>query len=96
MSNTIANVTSQTEPAAELTKPAAVDVKPTGKASLSDPFDQGQFRLVIEEDQTSGAFVYKTLNRNTGEVVLQYPREQMLKLWEDAEYQAGAVIRTTV
>jgi flagellar protein FlaG len=51
--------------------------------------------LIIEEDQASGAFVYKTLDRNTGEVVLQFPREEMLKLRDRAAYQAGTVIRTT-
>ena len=68
---------------------------PAKQSSLSDPSDQSQYRLVIEEDQASGAFVYKTLDRSTGEVVLQFPREEVLKLKEHANYKAGAVIRTT-
>ena len=56
-----------------------------------DPID---YRLVIEEDEASGSFVYKTLDRRTGEVVNQFPREQMLKMAQDIDYEAGAVITT--
>lgn len=51
-------------------------------------------RLVIEEDQGSGSFVYKTVNRVTGEVVQQLPRAELLKLREEAAYAAGKVIKT--
>ena len=50
-------------------------------------------RLVIEEDQASGSYVYKTINRRTGEVVQQFPRDQILRLREEVRYTAGAVIR---
>ena len=56
-----------------------------------DPVDT---RLVIEMDQASGSFIYKTIDRRTGEVVLQLPRDQLLKMRDGAEYEAGAVIRT--
>jgi flagellar protein FlaG len=51
-------------------------------------------RLIIEEDQASGAITYKTIDRRTGEVVHRYPREDLLKLSEDERYVAGGVIRT--
>ena len=51
-------------------------------------------RLVIEEDQASGSFVYKTINRLTGEVVQQFPRAEVLKLRSQAQYAAGSVIKT--
>lgn len=95
MSNSVTRTGPLTEPAVETTRPVTTEVTPTKQASLGDPFDQGQFRLIIEEDQASGAFVYKTLNRDTGEVVLQFPREEVLKLKEQSDYQAGAIIRTT-
>jgi flagellar protein FlaG len=50
-------------------------------------------RLVIEEDEASGTYVYKTVNRRTGEVVLQLPRDQVLRLHQDTGYVAGHVIR---
>ena len=51
-------------------------------------------RLVIEEDARSGSFVYKTLDRVTGEVLAQYPREELLRMLSRDDYVAGDVIKT--
>jgi flagellar protein FlaG len=51
-------------------------------------------RLVIEEDQGSGSFVYKTINRRTGEVVSSFPRAELLRLRAEARYAAGSVVKT--
>jgi flagellar protein FlaG len=59
-------------------------------APSQDPAD---LRLVIEEDQASGSYIYKTINRLTGEVLMQLPRDDVLKMHERLDYQAGAVIR---
>jgi len=56
-----------------------------------DPVD---VRLVIEMDQASGSFIYKTINRRTGEVVLQLPRAEVLKMRDGPQYEAGSVVRT--
>jgi flagellar protein FlaG len=56
-----------------------------------DPVD---LRLIIEEDQASGSYVYKTINRATGEVVQQLPRAEILKLKDQISYVAGGVVRT--
>jgi flagellar protein FlaG len=64
--------------------PAAVPAGP-------DPVD---LRLVIEEDQASGSYVYKTVNWRTGEVVQSLPRAEILRLKEEARYAAGAVVST--
>lgn len=56
--------------------------------------DPVEMRLVIEMDQASGSFVYKTINRRTGEVIQQLPRAEILKLKDAGRYAAGAVIRT--
>jgi flagellar protein FlaG len=56
--------------------------------------DPGDLRLVIEEDKASGSYVYKTIDRLTGEVVQQLPRDEVLKLKDQAEYEAGNVVRT--
>lgn len=50
-------------------------------------------RLIIEEG-LAGAFVYKTIDRRTGEVILQLPREEVLRMREAEAYEAGAVIAT--
>ena len=53
-----------------------------------------RYRLVIEEGP-SGSFIYKTMDRVTGEVVKQLPREQVVGLMQTAEYSSGSVINTT-
>ncbi|MBX7248083.1 MAG: flagellar protein FlaG [Caulobacteraceae bacterium] len=52
------------------------------------------YRLVIEQDAHTGSYVYKTLDRTTGEVVAQFPREEVLKLRDNPAYEAGRVIVT--
>jgi flagellar protein FlaG len=69
---------------------------PTGVAGGDLPAqgEEADLRLVIEEDQVSGSYVYKTVNRRTGEIVQQFPREEVLRKGARAEYHAGEVIRT--
>ena len=74
-------------------KPSA-PVAPGGQAPAQTGPDPMQMRLVIEEDQATGSYVYKTVNRVTGEVVQQLPRADVLKLKGEARYAAGSVIRT--
>lgn len=58
-----------------------------------DPAPQSaDLRLVIEEDEQSGAIVYKTLDRRTGEVVRQLPREEVLRLKDDPTYGPGDIV----
>lgn len=59
---------------------------------LADP--PADYRLVIEPDGTTGGFVYKTLDRATGEVVKQFPREEVLRLRDSPGYIAGQVFTT--
>lgn len=54
-----------------------------------------RYRLVIEEGPQAGTFIYKTLDRLTGEVVRQLPREQVVNLMRTAEYSSGSVIDTS-
>lgn len=56
--------------------------------------DVAEMRLVIEMDQASGSYVYKTINRTTGEVLSQLPRAEVLKLRNEVRYAAGDVIKT--
>jgi len=71
--------------------------RPATDAAAAPPaqgLDQADMRLVIEEDKASGLYVYKTVNRLTGEVVQQLPREQVLQLKDQVDYEAGSVVRT--
>jgi len=53
-----------------------------------------RYRLVIEEGPDAGSFIYKTMDRVTGEVIKQLPREQLIDLIQTPEYSAGSVIDT--
>ena len=77
------------------TAKAAAAVQPTPTTS-KEPVVQSSnadLRLVIEDDKAAGCFVYKIVNRKTGEVVQQAPQEQILKLRESDSYLAGDVIK---
>jgi flagellar protein FlaG len=76
-------------------KPAPQRPAPSASkaASVSGP-DPADMRLVIEEDKASGSYVYKTIDRVTGEVIQQLPREQVLQLRDELSYEAGKVVRT--
>lgn len=70
----------------------AHDLEKTEKAKPVDDGPQpGDLRLVIEQDDDSGDYIYKTVDRRTGETLNQYPREQILKLREEARYASGDV-----
>ena len=56
--------------------------------------DQADLRLIIEEDEKTGAFVYKTMDSRTGQIIQQFPREEMLRLQQDQEYVAGVLVNT--
>ena len=54
--------------------------------------DAGRYRLTIEKG--SQGFVYKTLDRVTGEVIRQFPREEIIKLRQSVDYDPGDIIVT--
>ncbi len=78
---------------------AEVDVARTSEAvkkaepakPVNDGPQPGDLRLVIEHDEASGAFVYKTVDRRTGETLQQFPREEVLRMREVADYESGDV-----
>ena len=91
------------EPNAKIARvPTAVPA--ASPATAGGDFNQGRaaqeaelaarYRLIIEEGPTVGTYVYKTLDSATGEVVRQFPREEVLKLSENGGYAAGALIDT--
>lgn len=80
-------------------------VAATASATTSNDFDQdraeqkaeeaARYRLIIEEGPARGTFVYKTLDSTTGEVIRQFPREQVLRMAENGGYTAGGLIDTS-
>ncbi|WP_295185518.1 hypothetical protein [uncultured Brevundimonas sp.] len=76
---------------------AAVDVQPAAPAPVAknDNHDVSRFRLTIEA-VGDNRFVYKVLDRVTGEVIRQLPREDVEKLNSDPTYRGGRLVDTAV
>ena len=68
------------------------DVRPVRKAKDTDAAEDADLRLVIEEDDEPGRYVYTIIDRRTGRVVNRLPREDVLKLRDDQFYAAGRLI----
>jgi len=77
-------------PASAPTPPSKAGASQTPAASQTD--NQADLRLVIEEDQAAGTYVYKTVDPVTGKVVSQVPREQLLKMRETPDYAPGSIV----
>jgi flagellar protein FlaG len=78
--------------------PEAATPHPVGKSAPAEPAQPvddgpqpGDLRLVIEQDDDTGDYIYKTVDRRTGETLNQFPREQVLKLGVEAGYASGDV-----
>jgi flagellar protein FlaG len=93
MQNKVAPYAAASDPTFNRPGPAAASGA-AGPASGGAASEEVDLRLEIEEDQASGTYVYKTIDRRTGEVVQQFPREEILRLRQASAYQAGEVIRT--
>jgi flagellar protein FlaG len=89
-------------------KPVSVGLSPIASVEPIGPAAQGttrdraareaervaHYRLVIEEGPAKGTFVYKTLNSDTGEVIRQFPREEVVRLSAADTYAKGMVADT--
>ncbi len=53
-------------------------------------------RLQIDRDEESGMFVYKTIDPNTGEVLRQYPTDEMLRYISYHRKSEGLVVDDSV
>ena len=71
-------------------QPAASE-RPPAEATADAADD---VRLIIEGDETGSRFTYITIDRRTGAVIRQLPREGLLELSRAPDYAAGALIRT--
>ena len=81
-------------PAADMAPIVPVAPVEQSVPQYSPPAEQPDVRLVIEESDQPGSYVYKTLNRLTGEVLQQFPREELRRLREEESYEAGTGVCT--
>jgi flagellar protein FlaG len=71
----------------------SLPASPNVPAYIAEPLD---YRLVVDKDPVSGAFIYRTVDRVSGETVSQFPSEEIVKLRDSADYQAGTVFNGKV
>jgi flagellar protein FlaG len=75
-------------PSAPVPGPATDGSVVSGPAQGRQPHD---VRLVIEEGPVPGGYVYKTVDRLTGETLQQFPREDVLRFKSAPDYDPGDV-----
>lgn len=64
---------------------------PREKTPVADGPQPGDLRLVIEQDTTTGTYIYKTVDRRTGDILQQFPREEVLRFKLAEHYDPGEV-----
>jgi flagellar protein FlaG len=97
---------SQVHPAADTPKevaPSEASSKAKDSADHSDlsnsreeqhsPLEY-QLRLTVDKDPKTGDWVYKAIDRYTGKVIRQLPRQEVLDMRSSSSYKAGSVIDT--
>jgi len=60
----------------------------------AEPAPNPEQRLVIQEVGNTGTFVYKVIDRASGQVVAETTREEVARMSEKAGYAAGSLIKT--
>jgi hypothetical protein len=70
---------------ADTALPVPADIKPQAHTDSARPVEpvvpvEPSTRLTITRDDGANAFVYRSINADTGEVVWQYPVEQVLRM----------------
>ncbi len=81
------------EPAPQPPEGPVAAAKATRKPAAPEP--QSNQRLEIQETEQVGVFVYTVIDRDTGRVLTQIPRETVAQLAQERTYSTGRVIKTT-
>jgi flagellar protein FlaG len=75
-------------------KPVERERKPA--KMIGKPAADADQRLAIREGTEDGLFVYTILDRSSGQVMMQIPREDLEKFAARPDYEAGQVVDTKV
>lgn len=75
--------------------PRKIEEAVTAAANLIDryvPKDLPNTRLQIEQDETTGLFIYRSVDKESGEVLRQYPADEVLKFISYYRESEGLVV----
>ena len=64
--------------------------------TIGKPAADADQRLVIREGTEDGLFVYTILDRASGQVMMQIPREDLAQFAARPDYEAGQVVDTKI
>lgn len=79
-----------------LTPPKPIQRERKPAKTIGKPAEDADQRLVIREGLEDGLFIYTIIDRVSGQVMAQIPREDVMKLAARPDYEAGQVIDTKV
>jgi flagellar protein FlaG len=67
------------------------EVGQIASTGASDSVNPADLRLIIEEAGEPGNYVYTIVDQRTGRIVSQLPRDEVLRLRDQANYASGTV-----
>jgi hypothetical protein len=67
--------------------------KPKPASPEPAPRPSSGHRLIIQQDQATGEWIYTVTDRDTGAVIARISREEVAKLGLKPDYAAGALIK---
>jgi hypothetical protein len=69
----------------------ADNIAPVRDTTEAEAAQGADLRLVIEETDEPGQFIYMIIDRRTGRIVSRRARDEVLRLRDDDSYAAGAL-----
>jgi uncharacterized FlaG/YvyC family protein len=83
---------SAADPATDLGRDQRVQVLQAAIEKLIRKSLPSNSKLQIEQDKETGTFIYRTVDSETGEIIRQWPPEQLLKLRESLAQMEGMLV----
>jgi uncharacterized FlaG/YvyC family protein len=91
-----ASIPGAVNPSTNLTPEQRVEVLQEAVAKLIKKSLPPNSKLQIEQDKTSGTFIYRSIDPDTGEVLSQWPSEKLLELRDYLAQMGGVLLDKTV
>ena len=84
--------TARPEPVADLASDLRVEVLQAAVGKLIRRMMPGNSRLKIERDKQTGAFIYRSFDPVTGELLKEWPSEELVELREHLKEMEGMLV----
>lgn len=94
MTNSISTIGNSASVSADLSKTEISSQTPPKHELQMNPAANAQQTLVIEPI-SANRYVYKVMDKTTGEVIRQLPNEHVEKMLSDPSYTQGGVVKTS-